>query len=82
MHVLDTIDSILAAEWPHDKLEIVAIDDCSNDDSYAYMEQAQKLHGDRLSVSKNAVNSGKHITLTHALKKATGDIVICIDSDC
>ncbi|KVP39748.1 hypothetical protein WJ87_06075 [Burkholderia ubonensis] len=81
-HVLDTINSILEADWPKDRLEIVAIDDCSSDDSYEYMQQAQALHGDRLFVSKNDVNSGKHITLTNALAKASGEVVICIDSDC
>lgn len=81
-HVLDTIRSILAAEWPHDKLEIVAVDDCSGDDSYQYLLQAQAESPDRVRVSKNPVNSGKHVTLTSALKEASGDIIICIDSDC
>ncbi|WP_434715639.1 glycosyltransferase [Paraburkholderia sp. A3RO-2L] len=81
-HVLETINSILAAEWPADKLEIIAIDDCSKDDSYEYLCQAAEEHPERLRVSKNAENSGKHVTLTRALAKSTGDIIICIDSDC
>ncbi|CAB5514714.1 glycosyltransferase [Achromobacter xylosoxidans] len=81
-HVLDTINSILAADWQHDKLEIVAIDDCSADDSFQYLLQAQAQHPDRLRASKNPSNSGKHVTLTRALAQSTGEIVICIDSDC
>ncbi len=81
-HVLDTIESILAADWPEDKLEIIAIDDRSADDSYDYMLQAQAAHPTRLQVSRNEVNSGKHVSLTRALAKAQGEIVICIDSDC
>lgn len=81
-HVLETINSILAADWPKDKLQIVAIDDCSADDSYQYLLQAQQAHPDRLQASKNPSNSGKHVTLTRALKQADGEIVICIDSDC
>jgi N-acetylglucosaminyltransferase len=82
-HVLETIDSILSADWPRDKLEIIAIDDRSKDDSYAYMQRAERTYGrDRIRVGQNEVNSGKHVTLTRALKQSTGDIVICIDSDC
>lgn len=81
-HVLETIRSILAADWPAEKLEIVAVDDCSADDSYAYLLQAAKEYPTQVRVSKNAVNSGKHVSLTHALKDADGEIVICIDSDC
>lgn len=81
-HVLDTIESILAADWPHDKLQIIAIDDCSTDDSYDYLLKAQAAHPSLVQASKNPVNSGKHVTLTRALGKSSGDILICIDSDC
>lgn len=81
-HVLDTINSILAANWPEDKLEIIGIDDRSGDDSFEYMQQAAAQHPARLKVSQNPVNSGKHVTLTRALKEASGEIIICIDSDC
>jgi len=81
-HVLETIGSILAADWPKDKLEIIAIDDRSADNSYQYLQQAQQANPDRLRISQNPVNSGKHVTLTRALEHATGEIVICIDSDC
>lgn len=81
-HVLETIKSIVGADWPVDKLEIVAIDDCSSDDSFEWLQKAEALFPGRLRVSKNPVNSGKHVTLTRALAQAKGDIVICIDSDC
>lgn len=81
-HVLETIGSIMVADWPQDRLEIIAIDDRSTDTSYQYLQQAQQANPDRLRISQNPVNSGKHVTLTRALEQATGEIVICIDSDC
>ncbi len=81
-HVLETIESILATHWPRDRLEIVAIDDCSADDSWDYLERAAKRYPDVIRLMKNPVNSGKHVSLSHALQESSGEIVICIDSDC
>ena len=81
-HVLETISSILAADWPTEKLEIIAIDDCSVDDSYRYLLQAQRENPHRIQVMKNEENSGKHVSITRALAKSNGEIVVCIDSDC
>lgn len=81
-HVLETIESILATHWPRDRLEIVAIDDCSADDSFEYLSCAEKKYPDVLRVMKNPVNSGKHVSLSRALQESSGEIVICIDSDC
>lgn len=80
-HVLETIGSIVSSNWPADKLEVIAIDDCSGDDSYEYVLKAQQ-QWPQIRASRNESNSGKHVTLTRALKQATGEIVICIDSDC
>ena len=80
-HVVDTIGSIIECDWPANKLEIIAVDDCSTDDSYEHMQRAAK-DWPQVKVFKNDTNSGKHVTLSKALKLATGEILICIDSDC
>lgn len=80
-HVLDTITSIINCDYPKDKLEIIAIDDCSKDDSFDWVKKAAALYPN-VTADKNEVNSGKHKTLARALKKSSGEIVICIDSDC
>lgn len=81
-NVRKTIDSIFAADYPKDKLQVIAVDDCSTDDSYAHVLAAQKDYPGRLLVGRNEVNSGKHMTLTHAFAQSNGEVVICIDSDC
>jgi len=81
-HVLETINSIVECDYPHDKLKIIAIDDCSADDSYEYLKAAEAAYPDLVVADKNPTNLGKHKTLSRGLKVAKGDIVICIDSDC
>lgn len=81
-HVLDTIQSILACDWPSDRLEIVAIDDCSADDSWHWLQVAAKRWPDHLRIYRNPENSGKHVTLSRALAQSHGEVLICIDSDC
>jgi len=82
-HVLKTIQSILAADWPADKLEIVAVDDRSADDSYRWLRKAWRSYPDRvIKIGRRGTNRGKHAALMSALKASRGEIVICIDSDC
>jgi len=82
-HVLTTIDSILAADWPEDKLEIIATDDRSADDSYFWLHKARfKYPKRRIKIASRKTNRGKHAALMSGAKEAKGEIVICIDSDC
>lgn len=80
-HVLETIQSIIEADWPADKLEVIAVDDCSADDSYKYLEQAA-ARWPQVKISRNPKNSGKHVSLTRALAQSKGEVLLCIDSDC
>jgi len=82
-HVMKTIKSILAVDWPADKLEIVAVDDRSSDDSYAWLRKACRRYPGRfIRIGRRNTNRGKHAALMSALKASRGEIVICIDSDC
>lgn len=81
-HVLETINSIVNCDYPRDKLEIIAIDDKSKDDSFEWIKKAAAQNPELVQADQNPVNSGKHKTLSRALKKSKGEIVICIDSDC
>lgn len=80
-HVMTTIRSIVDCDWPADRLQVIAIDDCSGDDSYQYLLEAE-ARWPQVQASRNAQNSGKHVTLARALEKAGGEVLICIDSDC
>lgn len=81
--VYDTIASISKSDYPKDKFEIIAQDDCSVDDSYEWMLQAQRDFRDlRITVQRNHVNSGKARTVCNALGRSSSEIIISIDSDC
>lgn len=73
-----TINAILDSDYPQDKLEVIAIDDGSTDNTAA---EIQKIKSPRLTFIKNEKNLGKRISLGKGFKKSTGEIVLCVDSD-
>ena len=48
--VWDTLMSLADSDYPEGKLEILAIDDGSKDDTWYWMQQAKRKLGDRLSI--------------------------------
>jgi len=81
--VYETIESISKSNYPNDKFEVIAQDDCSADDSYEWMLKAQRdFTNIRIRVGRNAVNSGKARSVCNALQLSTAEVIISIDSDC
>ena len=81
--VYETIESISKSNYPNEKFEVIAQDDCSVDDSYDWMLKAQRDFANiRIRVGRNATNSGKARSVCNALQLSEADMVISIDSDC
>ncbi len=81
--VYETIESISKSDYPNDKFEVIAQDDCSVDDSYEWMLKAQRdFTNIRIRLGRNTANSGKARTVCNALKDSTAELIISIDSDC
>ncbi|HXN24859.1 MAG TPA: glycosyltransferase [Candidatus Dormibacteraeota bacterium] len=81
--VYETIESISKSNYPNNKFEIIAQDDCSIDDSYKWMLKAQQdFTNIQVRVGRNSINSGKARTVCNALQHSLAEIVISIDSDC
>src|SRR5208282_4156836 len=81
--VYETIESISNSNYPNEKFEVIAQDDCSVDDSYEWMLKAQRDFSNiRVRVGRNTVNSGKARTVCNALQLSTAELIISIDSDC
>ncbi len=76
-----TLDSLLALEYPRDKLEIIVIDDCSTDDSYRHAQAVARRSGGRLSVLRNPRNMGKRRSINRAVLTSSAEIIISVDSD-
>jgi cellulose synthase/poly-beta-1,6-N-acetylglucosamine synthase-like glycosyltransferase len=81
--VYETIESISKSNYPADRFEVIAQDDCSADDSYEWMLKAQRdFTNIRIRVGRNEFNCGKARTVCNALGLSDAEIIISIDSDC
>jgi N-acetylglucosaminyltransferase len=78
--VRDTLESVLASDYPRHKLRATCVDDCSSDDSY---DQACAIasRDRRLTVIRNPVNVGKRMSINHAVRQSTSEIIVSVDSD-
>ncbi|RYJ14226.1 glycosyltransferase [Halogeometricum borinquense] len=76
-YVGDCLDSILASDYPTDRLEVIVIDDGSTDGTYA---EASAYRNDRVSVFHRS-NGGKHAALNLGLSCSRGDVVVAVDAD-
>ncbi|RXJ44620.1 glycosyltransferase [Gelidibacter gilvus] len=79
--VWDTLMSLADSEYPEGKLEILAIDDGSKDDTWYWMQQAKKKLGDRLSIYQQPKNKGKRHALYRGFNLGKGEVFVTVDSD-
>ena len=61
--VLTSIESVVAAAYPQDRLEIFVIDDGSQDDTWAYIEEAAERWPELVRPIRFAKNRGKRAAL-------------------
>ncbi len=79
--VLDTLRSLAGSNYPKDKLHIVAVDDGSKDDTWHWMQQAEKELPGRIRLIKQARNTGKRGALYTGFMVSSGEIIVTVDSD-
>ncbi len=79
--VYNTIKSMRHSDYPVDKLEILAFDDCSQDDSFDWMLKAQQDFP-HVIARKNKINQGKAHNVLAAVSISQGEVIVSIDSDC
>ena len=79
--VLRTLRSIARSDFPGSKLEIIAIDDGSKDDTWYWIEKAARELDGRIITIKMPKNGGKRAALNEGFKIGTGDVFVTIDSD-
>lgn len=85
-----TILSCINQDYPIDKLEVIVVDDCSNDNSVrSIKETIDKLNNEaerfdtknRLKYFVQEKNAGKREALARGVKEAKHDLVVFVDSD-
>ncbi len=72
-----TVNSLLNLDYPEDKLEIVIVDDGSEDNT---LEVAKQFEEDGVTVYHKE-NGGKHTALNYAWERTDAEIVGALDAD-
>ncbi len=73
--------SVAASEYPADRLEIFGIDDGSRDDTWEYMQRAQRRYPELIRLVRFPRNRGKREALHTGFTQGTGDFFVTVDSD-
>lgn len=79
--VWDTLLSLADSDFPEQKMQLLAIDDGSKDDTWYWMQQAKIKLGDRLTIFQQPENKGKRHALYRGFELGTGEIFVTVDSD-
>ncbi len=79
--VLQSIRAVAEADYPHDRLEILVIDDGSKDDTWTYIRQAADRFPELVTALRHERNRGKRAALALGFERARGDILVTIDLD-
>jgi N-acetylglucosaminyltransferase len=79
--IRETLQSLVDSSYPHAKLRIVCVDDCSTDDSYEHARAIAKKSRGRLSILRNRVNLGKRRSIIRATRESDSEIIVSVDSD-
>lgn len=76
-----SIDSVAAAKYSREKLEIIVIDDGSKDDTWKYILRAALRYPGLVKPVRFRQNRGKRAALQEGFLRAGGEIAVTIDSD-
>jgi hyaluronan synthase len=76
-----TLMSLAKSDYPAEKLQLLAIDDGSKDDTWNWMLKAKQDLGDRVSIYQQPKNAGKRHALYRGFNIGTGEIFVTVDSD-
>ncbi len=76
--VAKTIKSLLALDYPKNKLQIFVIDDGSTDGTWSIIKKFEK--NPQIQIFKKE-NGGKHTALNYGLSFINTDLVGCLDAD-
>ena len=79
--VWHTLKSLANSDYPKEKLQLLAIDDGSKDDTWQWMLKAKQLLGDRLTIFQQPENRGKRQALYRGFQIGTGEVFVTVDSD-
>lgn len=78
--VLSTVRSVMASDYPAQKLHVICIDDGSRDDTWQWMEAAAKEFPS-IRLIRQPRNMGKRHALLAGFRRAKSGVFVTLDSD-
>ena len=78
-YITECLESIINQDYGIENIEVILIDDCSNDNTLKKIEKYIKKYN--FILIKNRVNSGQAISRNKGIAKATGKYIAFLDSD-
>jgi hyaluronan synthase len=79
--VLLTLRSLAQSDYPAEKLQIIAVDDGSVDDTWDWICKAREELGTRVMAIRTPSNQGKRHALFSGINESKGDVIVTVDSD-
>lgn len=79
--VMNSIESILNASYPREKLELFVVDDGSTDNTWSYICEAASRYPGRITTVRLSRNQGKRAALEVGFRRARGEVIVTVDSD-
>lgn len=79
--VLQSVTSVASAVYPRDRLEIFVVDDGSTDNTWQYVRQAAARYPGLVKPVRFPANRGKRAALAEGFRRASGELLVTIDSD-
>ena len=79
--VRKSIDSVTHSDYPRHKLQVIAVDDGSSDDTWEHIRAAASEAPIKVITLRQPFNRGKRHALFAGFQKATGEVWVTVDSD-
>lgn len=79
--VARTLHNLALADYPEDRIEIIVVDDGSDDDTWHYIQTAAREIGPRIMALHFDENRGKRWALWEGFRRGTGKVFVTVDSD-
>lgn len=79
--VYKTLSSLAKSDYPAEKMQILSIDDGSQDDTWGWMQKAHYEFGEKVAIYQQPENKGKREALYRGFNRGTGEVFMTVDSD-
>lgn len=79
--VYQTLRRLADADYPRDRMQIIVVDDGSDDDTWSHISAAARDIGPMVTPIHCEENRGKRWALWEGFRRGTGDVFVTVDSD-